>query len=123
MKMKYTGILVAAAVCLGAISGTRGQSTFTKVTTGAIVNDGGGSFGCAWGDYDNDGFPDLYVANALDGGTNFLYHNHQDGTFNRITSVGPAELTGEWHGCAWADFNNDGRLDLVAIRNEEDVVQ
>lgn len=102
---------------------THAQSAFTKVTVGAIVNDGGGSFGCAWGDYDGDGFPDLYVANALDGGTNFLYHNNRDGTFTRVTSGGPATLTGQFHGCAWGDFNDDGRPDLIVIRTEDNAVQ
>src|SRR5262249_26338317 len=50
---------------------------FTKITTGRIVNDGGTSIGCAWGDYDDDGFIDLFVSNCdcPDGG-GFLYHNN-----------------------------------------------
>src|SRR5690349_21196961 len=48
--------------------------TFTKITTGLIATDGGDSSGCAWGDFDNDGYPDLFVGN---GGTkNFLYRNN-----------------------------------------------
>jgi hypothetical protein len=53
--------------------------TFTKITTGAIATDGGDSSGCAWGDFDNDGFVDLFVGNG--GSRNFLYHNNGDGTF------------------------------------------
>jgi enediyne biosynthesis protein E4 len=58
--------------------------TFTRVLTGSIVNDGGNSFGCAWGDYDNDGGLDLFVANRLNQ-MNFLYHN--DGNANHWLSV------------------------------------
>ena len=56
--------------------------TFTKITIGSIVNDGGYSISCAWGDYDDDGFIDLFVANWHGGG--FLYHNNRDGTFTRV---------------------------------------
>ena len=52
--------------------------TFTKITSGAIVNDGGNSFGAVWGDYDRDGFLDLFVANRLNQ-KNFLYHNDGNG--------------------------------------------
>ena len=61
------------------------QATFTKITTGEIVNDGGASFRCAWGDYDNDGFLDLLVTNLDPDTQNFLYHNNRDGTFTRVT--------------------------------------
>ncbi len=53
--------------------------TFTKITSGSVVNDGGNSFGAVWGDYDNDGSLDLFVANRLNQ-QNFLYHN--DGNSN-----------------------------------------
>lgn len=77
------------------------------------------SWGCAWGDYDNDGYPDLIVAEgAFDGPptTCSLYHNNRDGT---LTKVGPAdvgELVGlvqQWNYPAWADYDNDGHLDLI----------
>jgi hypothetical protein len=88
--------------------------TFTKITTGLIATDGGDSSGCAWGDFDNDGFPDLFVGN---GGTkNFLYHNNGDGTFTKLTNAAPALNNG--FGGSWADFDNDGWLDLfVANRS------
>ena len=82
--------------------------TFTKITTGLIATDGGDSSGCAWGDFDNDGFPDLFVGN---GGTkNFLYRNNGDGTFTKRTNAAPALDSG--FGGSWGDFNNDGWLDL-----------
>ncbi len=61
-----------------------GDGTFTKVTSGSIVTDGGKSVGCAFGDYDNDGFVDLYVANRDQ--VNFLYHNNGNATFTKITT-------------------------------------
>src|SRR5882724_803304 len=82
--------------------------TFTKITTGLIATDGGDSSGAAWGDFNNDGFPDLFVGN---GGTrNFLYRNNGDATFTKLTNAAPA-LDGGF-GCSWGDFNNDGWLDL-----------
>jgi hypothetical protein len=88
-----------------------GDGTFTRILTGSIATDGGYSGPCAWGDYDNDGFPDLFVGNT-GGVTNFLYHNNGDGTFTRITNgvVGTAVATS--FGCAWGDYDNDGYLDL-----------
>lgn len=86
-----------------------GDSTFTDVTADAGVGDGGYGFSCAVGDYDNDGFPDLYITNF---GPNVLYHNNGDGTFTDVTTqarVGDA-LWGA--SAAFADYDNDGDLDL-----------
>ncbi|HMJ65414.1 MAG TPA: FG-GAP-like repeat-containing protein, partial [Candidatus Binatia bacterium] len=95
-----------------------GDGAFNKVTTGSLVNDGGASYGCAWGDYDNDGFPDLFVANLNQ--NNFLYHNNHDSTFTRITSGRVVNDGGASQGCAWGDYDNDGLLDLfVANRNQK----
>lgn len=87
-----------------------GNGTFTKITTGAIVNDGGNSTGCSWGDYDNDGFVDLFICNRIQ--NNFLYHNNGNGTFTKVTSGPIATDVSNSGGCAWGDYNGDGLIDL-----------
>jgi hypothetical protein len=62
-----------------------------------------------WGDYDNDGNLDLFVAAT---GLHYLYHNSGDGTFSRILSGSPATGIANSYGCTWVDFNGDGFLDL-----------
>ena len=91
-----------------------GDGSFTKITAGAIVNDGGNSLNCAWGDYDNDGFPDVFVANAnfAAGENNFLYKNNGDGTFTKITTGNIVNDGGNSTGASWGDYDNDGDLDL-----------
>ena len=84
---------------------------FTKITQGVWVNDSGAGVGAAWGDYDNDGFLDLFVANSADQ-NNFLYRNNGDGTMTRITSRPVPTSGGISHGCAWTDYDGDGYLDL-----------
>ncbi|MCI0514809.1 VCBS repeat-containing protein, partial [candidate division KSB1 bacterium] len=87
-----------------------GDGSFTKITEGIIVNDRGNSRGCSWGDYDNDGNLDLFVANFQE--KNFLYHNNGDGTFTKITTgdvVGDVDCS---NGCSWSDYDHDGDLDL-----------
>jgi ASPIC and UnbV/FG-GAP-like repeat/Secretion system C-terminal sorting domain len=89
-----------------------GNGILTKTTAGIIVNDGGTSRGCAWGDYDNDGWLDLFVANV---GNNFLYHNDGGGNFTKIDTGGIVNTGGQTIGCCWVDYNNDGFLDLHAV--------
>ncbi|MCZ7636633.1 MAG: VCBS repeat-containing protein [Verrucomicrobia bacterium] len=87
-----------------------GGGRFSLVASGPVVSDGGYSTSAAWGDYDNDGDLDLFIPNRA--GPDFLYRNLGDGSFARVTGDPFASDTGEANGCAWADFDNDGDLDL-----------
>ncbi|MBX7047450.1 MAG: FG-GAP-like repeat-containing protein [Ignavibacteria bacterium] len=99
-----------------------GDGTFTKITTGAIVNDGGSSVGAAWGDYDNDGDLDLFVSNDLNE-NNFLYQNNNDGTFTKITSGDIVNNGGRSNGCVWGDYDNDGDIDLYVANGDQPTSQ
>ena len=90
-----------------------GNGTFTKVTNSVAGRDGSGQ-GCAWGDYDNDGFLDLFVTRVNQ--SNLLYHNNGDGTFTRISTPFTSD-TAISQGCSWGDYDNDGLLDLVVCNN------
>jgi hypothetical protein len=89
-----------------------GDGTFTDVTTRAGVGaEGLFGMGVAVGDYDNDGFPDLFV---LGYGRCILYHNNGNGTFTDVTKKAGVENLGRWgSSAAWFDYDNDGHLDLV----------
>ncbi len=85
------------------------DGTFTDVTQKSGVSDERWGFGVAVGDYDNDGWPDIYVANY---GKNRLYHNNHDGTFTDVAEKAGVAL-GDWStGPTWGDYDHDGRLDL-----------
>lgn len=87
-----------------------GNGNFSKTTT-IISNEGGQSVGSCWGDIDNDGDLDLFVANS-NGLGNFMYLNEGNGNFSRVTKG--TVVTGKVaaHGCSFADIDNDGDLDL-----------
>jgi hypothetical protein len=75
----------------------------------ALPEDNGS--GLAWGDYDGDGWPDLYVVRHQ--GPNRLFHNNRDGTFSDVTAAaGVGDPAGFGMGVTWVDYDNDGRLDL-----------
>ena len=93
-----------------------GGGQFEKISSGAMVQDGGRSVGASWGDYDNDGDLDLFVANAGDE-DNFLYRNDGNGTFTRISNAATQD-GGHTHGSLWLDYDLDGDLDLLAINNQ-----
>src|SRR5712671_1522219 len=90
-----------------------GDGTFTDVTEKAAVPGTGYGLGCVWGDYDNDGFPDLYVTQY---GKNILYHNNGNGTFTDVTDkagVGGTDFGTVFHtGATFFDYDRDGKLDL-----------
>jgi enediyne biosynthesis protein E4 len=85
------------------------DGTFTDVTEKAGVANERWGFGVAVGDYDNDGWPDIYVSNL---GKNRLYHNNHDGTFTDVAEKAGVTLGGWSTGATWGDYDRDGRLDL-----------
>ena len=93
-----------------------GDSTFTDVTENAGISHRALGLAVAVGDYDNDGYPDLHIANDME--ADLLYHNNGDGTFTEtadLTGTGYDEngFPGSGMGNAFGDYNNDGYLDLV----------
>jgi enediyne biosynthesis protein E4 len=89
------------------------DGTFTDVTEKAGVTGGGYGQGVAVGDYDGDGFPDIYVTQY---GRSILYHNNGDGTFTDVTEKAGVAAPGWASSAVWFDYDNDGRLDLFVGR-------
>jgi hypothetical protein len=96
----------------------RGDGTFEEVSKKAGVDDPHHYYGlgATWGDYDNDGWPDLYVAN--DAGPNFLYRNKHDGTFDDVGLLAGVALSGDGvqqgsMGVDWGDYLHEGRLSMI----------
>jgi enediyne biosynthesis protein E4 len=85
------------------------DGTFTDVTDKAGVAGGTFGMGVAVGDYDNDGFPDLFITGY---GRSILYHNTGDGTFTDVTEHAGLAAPGWTTGAVWFDCDDDGRLDL-----------
>lgn len=107
---------------LWSLKGSRKKNTL-------YINDGQGNFtpdklndfsspridsrGCAWGDYNNDGWQDLFIANF--GSRNMLFKNNADGTFSRVTNTLLTYEEGDSNAADWGDFDNDGTLDLFLV--------
>lgn len=94
----------------------RADGKFEDVTEKAGLQGIGYGMGVAVGDYDNDGFEDLYVTAY---GGNRLYHNNGNGTFSDVTKASGTGGSGWSTSAAWVDLDNDGRLDLVVLRYVE----
>src|SRR5436190_1798328 len=97
--------------------------TFTKITGANIVSVSG--FGTAWGDYDRDGYPDLFIGTTFNNPTGYspneLYHNRRDGTFELVPATAfPADIGGISAG--WADYDNDGFIDLFVSKTGADAL-
>jgi hypothetical protein len=89
------------------------DGTFEDVTEKAGLQGAGYGMGVAIGDYDNDGFEDLYVTGY---GGNHLYHNNGNGTFTDVTEKAAIAANGWSTSAAWVDLDGDGLLDLVVLR-------
>jgi enediyne biosynthesis protein E4 len=85
------------------------DGTFTDVSKEAGVQNDRWGYGCSVADYDNDGWPDLYVGNY---GKNRLYHNNHDGTFSDVAEKAGISLDNWSPGSTWGDYDGDGKLDL-----------
>jgi len=113
-RVTFTDVTLASGIAFQHFSGTRSSQLPEDMGSGA-----------AWGDFDNDGWVDLVVANEVGPITlsdaaraesparTTLYHNNHDGTFSDVTSRSGIDFRGWGMAVAWGDFDNDGRIDLV----------
>ena len=115
----YADLYVAAYYGCGVLYHNNGDGTFTRITSAPFNNGKVGTGTCAWGDYDNDGLPDLFVTNLAIGGptNNCLYHNEGNGRFTQVTQGTPVTTAMYPVGCSWADYDNDGFLDLFVMND------
>ncbi|MEE9119588.1 MAG: VCBS repeat-containing protein, partial [Calditrichia bacterium] len=92
------------------------DGTYDRITTGAMVNDGGKSFSSVWVDMNNDGWVDLHVLNgglSRDPQPDFVYRNNGDGTFERLDNIALAVNSLISAGAAWGDYDHDGDMDVI----------
>jgi len=88
-----------------------GDGTFSKITDGSISQEANYSIGASWADYDNDGDLDAYIPNDK-GNNNLFFNNQGNGKFTKITTGDHVNDGKNSTGCSWADYDNDGDLDL-----------
>lgn len=96
-----------------------GNGTFTYVTSQAGINivPTGNEIEAVWGDYNNDGYLDIYLCKYY--APNELYHNDGDGTFSLVTNSAVRDIR-DSEGAVWVDYNNDGYIDLYVVNREQD---
>lgn len=115
----------------GTLYHNNGDGTFSDFTAAAGISTTANSWAAVWGDYDNDGFLDLFATSAGTdtsgaGNANMLYRNNGDGTFTDLATQEGVTLEDNitlHKGAAWGDYNNDGFLDLLikdGVGNERD---
>lgn len=106
-------LVTHGGTALNSLFRNRGDGSFEAVNLPPITTDLGPSAGAMWVDYDNDNALDLFVINSANNTNCFLYHNNGAGNFTRVT-VGLGADTGSILTAAWADYDSDGWLDLIA---------
>jgi len=98
-----------------------GDGTFTDIAEGAgVAHPGPHATSATFVDYDNDGWPDLYVGVAY--GPNVLYHNNRDGTFTDVSSSSRLADTGRTMSTAWADYDGDRFLDVFVVNYSDNPI-
>ena len=101
-----------------------GNVTFSNVASGAGVDDDSTGVDIAWGDYNNDGYLDLYLVNDVGtgyGAKNILYKNNGDGTFTNVADAAGVSSRGYGLCAAWSDYDKDGFLDLYVTNNAHSI--
>ena len=128
LSARIPSITLACALAvfyLGMASSSQAADQFVLVTNPGWTNSSQYSWSGAWGDYDKDGFVDLFVPNtnpstASGAWTNFLYHNNGDGTFSRKFAEQAGFIASDTNpsiGAVRGDVNNDGWLDLIPFNS------
>ncbi|MEW6157095.1 MAG: FG-GAP-like repeat-containing protein, partial [Verrucomicrobiota bacterium] len=111
----FTDLFVAKRWGKNFLYRNNGNHTFTRVLDVAPVEAEGDHVSGAWGDYDNDGWLDLFVATVS--GNNQLFRNNKDGSFERVATGPVANDGGVSITAAWGDYNNDSFLDLYVVND------
>lgn len=103
-------------VFTGMLYKNNGNGTFTEVGDPSMVQTTFYTWGAEWGDYNNDGFMDLYLASTT--GFNQLFKNNGNGTFSEVAIASGVDDAGNSYSCGWADIDNDGDLDLYVAKGQ-----
>lgn len=122
-------LFIARGTDQGALKQTlyrnNGDGTFTDVSDQSGLGIMANNRAAAWGDYDNDGYLDLYVVNSgsdpVGKGANYLFKNNRNGTFTDVASSARVDdlVVSRGRGAAWGDYDNDGFLDLFVTNGED----
>jgi ASPIC and UnbV/FG-GAP-like repeat len=97
-----------------------GDGTFTNVTQQAGILQANQGRSIAWGDYNNDGFLDLFISRGAGLIKQSLYQNNGNGTFTNVTDQAGLGVAADNRAAAWGDFDNDGYLDLYVVNSGAD---